>query len=275
MEGSCWEVLGGAGVIRVSAAAFLGPGEAQNGWSVQLSLTDLSVFEFEGRENNFSKWKDGLPFVTAMKKGSERMISDRSLIKVEMEKMGLEFVLRIAVVMIGGNKLAVSLGAAPVTMNKLKTLCTRKGVKLESARIPVMEMKLPGKGSGNVKRVDFWVSESVWPEGPRGWLLYPLVEMLEEGASSSVGRFPESESVRREMWERFRAMYLPSNVGDIFKYYDTVVVDEVEKTSLEWPGVEKRPKERWPKYRRLDGSVEESESEGRILLTFNIKDSCS
>ena len=77
------------------------------------------------------------------------------------------------------------------------------------------------------------------------------------------------------MWERFRAMYLPSNVGDIFKYYDTVVVDEVEKTSLEWPGVEKRPKERWPKYRRLDGSVEESESEGRLLLTFSIKDSCS
>ena len=81
----------------------------------------------------------------------------------------------------------------------------------------------------------------MWPEGPRGWLPFALLEMLDEGTSSAAGTLPESESVRRELWDRFRAMYLPFPVGEVFKYYDMAMVGEVEKTSLEWPGVEKRP----------------------------------
>ena len=60
------------------------------------------------------RWIDGRTFVTALKRGSERMISDRSQV---------------------GDKGEVSLGAAPVSMEKLKVLCTEKGAKLEAARI--------------------------------------------------------------------------------------------------------------------------------------------
>ena len=93
--------------------------------------------------------------------------------------------------------------------------------------------------------------------------MFPLVEVLGEGSSNSADKLPESEGVRREMWERFRAMYLPTPVKDVFKYYDTTEVEGVEKTTKEWPGEDKRPKERWPQYKRLDGITEESESEGK------------
>ena len=89
----------------------------------------------------------------------------------------------------------------------LKEVCKAKGAKLGSARIPVMELKLSTvREDGNVKRLDYCISESMWPEGPRGWLLFPLVEVLSEGSSTSVDKLPESEAVRHEMWERFRAL---------------------------------------------------------------------
>ena len=66
----------------------------------------------------------------------------------------------------------------------------------------------------------------MWPEGPRGWLLFPLIETLGEGSSGSVDKLPESEGVRREMWDRFRAMYLPSPVQEVFKSFDNKVVEE-------------------------------------------------
>ena len=148
--------------------------------------------------------------------------------------MGLDFVVRLAVVMIGGNRLAISMGAALVSLEKMKELCTKKGAKLGSARIPVMELKLSGtKESGNVKRLDYCISEAMWPEGPRGWLLFPLIETLGEGSSGSVDKLPVSEGVRREMWDRFRAMYLPSPVQEVFKSFDNKVVEGVERTTEE------------------------------------------
>ena len=243
----------------------MGPGEERDGWNIQMTVTELSAFSFTGCEGNFSKWLDGRTLVTAVKKGSERMISDKTKIKEELDKMGVEFVARLAVVMIGGNRLAISMGVAPISLAKMKEMCKKKGAKLGSARIPVMELKLSGtKEGGKAKRVDYCISEAMWPEGPRGWLLFPLIELLGEGSSGAVDKFPESEAVRMEMWDRFRAMYLPSPVEEVYKYYDTEVVEDVEKTVKEWPGEDKRPKERWPKYRRLDGSAEESDFEGRI-----------
>ena len=263
-------------MIRIAAASLLGPEVEKDGWTIQLSVPDMSVFSFSGCAGNLSKWTDGKPFVTAVKKGSERMITDKTKVMEEVTKMGLDFVVRLVVVMIGGNKLAISMGAAPVSLGKLKELCTKKGAKLGSARIPVMEFKLSGTtGKGNVKRVDYCISEAMWPEGPRGWLLFPLIEILEEGSSDSVDRLPESEGVRVEMWGRFRSVYLPSPVKEVFKYYDTVEVEGVEKTTKEWPGEDKRPVERWPKYRRLDGSAEESDPEGKKVIPFILLWVCS
>ena len=262
--GSCWELIGGAGVVRIKATSLLGPGDTRDGWTIQLSVPELSAFSFDGCADNFSRWTDGKEFVTAVKKGSERMITDKTRVKEELTEMGGDFVIRVGVVMIGGNRLALSMGAAPVSLERMKDLCTRKGAKMGSARIPVMELKLStAREDGNVKRLDYCISESMWPEGPRGWLLFPLVEVLGEGSSNSADKLPESEGVRREMWERFRAMYLPTPVKDVFKYYDTTEVEGVEKTTKEWPGEDKRPKERWPQYKRLDGITEESESEGK------------
>ena len=276
VEGSCWELVGGAGVIRIAAASLLGPEVEKDGWTIQLSVPDMSVFSFSGCADNFSKWTDGRSFVTAVKKGSERMITDKTKVQEELTKMGLDFVVRLAVVMIGGNKLAISMGAAPVSLEKLKELCTKRGAKLGSARIPVMEFKLSGTtGKGMVKRVDYCISEAMWPEGPRGWLLFPLIEILEEGSSGSVDRLPESEGVRVEMWARFRAMYLPSPVKEVFKYYDIEEVEGVEKTTKEWPAEDKRPGERWPKYRRLDGSAEDSDPEGKNVILLVLLWVCS
>ena len=63
-------------------------------------------------------------------------------------------------------------------------------------------------------------------------------------------------------------MYLPSPVKEVYKYYDVKKVDDVEKTTKEWPGEDKRPGERWPKYRRLDGSAEDSDPEGKDVILF-------
>lgn len=264
VEGSGWELIGGAGVVRIYATSLIGPGDTRNGWTIQLNIPELSAFNFDGCADNFSRWSDGKEFVTAVKKGQEKMITDKTLVRDELKKMGCDFVLRIGVVMIGGNKLAISVGAAPVSLEGLKEVCKAKGAKLGSARIPVMELKLSTvREDGNVKRLDYCISESMWPEGPRGWLLFPLVEVLSEGSSTSVDKLPESEAVRHEMWERFRAMFLPSPVKDVFKYYDSTEVDGVVNTIKEWPGQDKRPKERWPQYKRLDGTTEESEPEGK------------
>jgi hypothetical protein len=64
-------------------------------------------------------------------------------------------------------------------------------------------------------------------------------------------------------------------VGEVYKYYDMATVEEVEKTSLEWPESEKRPEERWPKHRSLDGTSEESDSEGKLSSLVCIKGLCS
>ena len=83
--------------------------------------------------------------------------------------------------------LAITAGAAPVSLDELNEVCKAKGAKLGSARIPVMELKLSTvREDGNVKRLDYCISESMWPEGPRGWLLFPLVEVMSEGTSTSA-----------------------------------------------------------------------------------------
>ena len=45
-EGSYWELIGGASVVRIKASSFMGPGEERDGWTIQLSVTELSVFTF-------------------------------------------------------------------------------------------------------------------------------------------------------------------------------------------------------------------------------------
>ena len=102
---------------------------------------------------------DGKAFVTAVKKGSEKMITDKTKVKEELAKMGLDFVVRLAVVMIGGNRLAISMGAASVSLEKMKELCTKKGAELGSARIPVMVLKLSGTKESEMSRD--WITASL------------------------------------------------------------------------------------------------------------------
>ena len=52
-------------------------------------------------------------------------------------------------------------------------------------------------------------------------------------------------------------------------------VDGVERTTKEWPAEDRRPGERWPKYRRLDGSAEDSDPEGKNVILLVLLWVCS
>ena len=52
-------------------------------------MKDISVFDFQGVAGNVSKWKEGGPLVSSLKKGKEPRIEDRTEIEKTLDSMGL------------------------------------------------------------------------------------------------------------------------------------------------------------------------------------------
>ena len=177
VEGSAWKLLGGAGKGRIKACDLLGASPENDQWVLELNMKDISVFDFQGVAGNVSKWKEGRPLVSSVKKGKEPRVEDRSEIEKTLETLGLNFVVRLNVLAIGGNRLAVSFGAAPVSLEEMKEACASHGCSMEASRVPVREVRCPYNSTENVKQLDYWPYEAAWVEGPRGWLLFPLVEL--------------------------------------------------------------------------------------------------
>ena len=177
VEGSAWKLVGGAGKARIWVKDLLGSSEEHDLWVLELSMEDMSVFDFQGVRGNISKWKEGRPLVSSMKRGKEASIRDRTKMEKALDNLGLNFVARFNVMAVGGNKLAVTLGVAPVSLDDMKVQCQEHGCGLEDARIPVKEVRIPYNSRDMVKWVDFWPYEACWTEGPRGWLLFPLIEL--------------------------------------------------------------------------------------------------
>ena len=177
VEGSAWKLLGGAGKARIKICDLLGASQENDQWVMELDMKDISVFDFQGVAGNVSKWKEGRSMVSSLKKGKEARIEDRTEIEKILDTLGLNFVVRLNVLAIGGNRLAVSLGAAPVSMEEMKEACDSHGCSMEASRVPVKQVKCPYNSSESVKQLDYWPYEAAWVEGPRGWLLFPLIEM--------------------------------------------------------------------------------------------------
>ena len=177
VEGSAWKLVGGAGKARIMVKDLLGSSEENDKWVLELSMEDMTVFDFQGVRGNISKWKEVRPLVSSMKKEKEASIKDRTKIEKALDTLGLDFVARFNVMAVGGNKLAVSLGVAPVSLDDMKVMCQEHGCGLEDARIPVKEVRIPYNSRDTVKWLDFWPYEACWTEGPRGWLLFPLIEL--------------------------------------------------------------------------------------------------
>lgn len=205
VEGSAWKLLGGAGKARVKVCDLLGPSQENDQWVMELNMKDISVFDFQGVAGNVSKWKDGRSLVSSLKKGKEPRIEDRTEIEKTLDAMGLSFVIRLNVLAIGGNKLAVSLGAAPVSMEEMKEACVGHGCSTEASRIPVKEIRSPYNSTMNVKQLDYWPYEAAWVEGPRGWLLFPLIELevCQEQNKETINLLPLSWRVLVEELEPY------------------------------------------------------------------------
>ena len=176
VEGSAWKLLGGAGKARVKVCDLLGTSTGEDSWLMELNMKDLSVFDFDGVAGNVSRWKNGRMLVASIKKGKQPRVEDRTEIEKVLDTVGLNFVVRLNILAIGGNRLAVSLGAAPVSLEEMQEACTKHGCEMEASRIPVREIKTPYNASENVKLLDYWPYEAAWVEGPKGWLLFPLIE---------------------------------------------------------------------------------------------------
>ena len=176
VQGSAWHLMGGAGTARVKVKDLMGSGVSQDSWGMVLDITDLSVFDFYGVRENVSKWVDGRLLVASIKKGKESIITDKTEMDRILDEMGVFFVLRVVVLATGGNRLVISLGAAPVSLEDMTDACSMNGCGLEASRIPVMEIRIPYNSKTNVKMVEYWPYEAAWVEGPRGWVLFPLIE---------------------------------------------------------------------------------------------------
>ena len=270
--GSRWGLLGGAGTPNISVQKLMGEGEDRKGWTVKLKITDLSVFIFGGAESgdNLSEWVDGRTLVSAVKKDKEPVVTDKTAMEAEMDKMGLKFVCRVCVIPAGGNELLVSLGAAPVSLEEMKAQCVEKGCRVGSSRIPVMEIKIAHKEQGNVKRMEYGLCEAAWA-GPEGWLLFPLLEVAQNEPSGSNGSVPRSEDIRREFFGRLRSSKLPEPTKEVWKFYDRTDATGAGIRGNDWPAVEKWPKERWPVFQPVrDGDASEEELIGEFkLLVLN------
>ena len=268
--GSKWGLLGGAGTPNICVQKLMGDKEDRKGWTVKLKLSDLSIFTFGGAdsEDNLSEWVDGRSLVSAVKKDREPVITDRTAMDAEMDKMSLKFVCRVCVIPAGGNELLVSLGAAPVSMEEMRAMCVDKGCKVGSSRIPVMEIKIAHKERGNVKRMEYGLCEAAW-QGPEGWLLFPLLEIAQDEPGSSDGNVPKSEDIRREFFGRLRNCKLPEPSKEVWKFYDHMDSEGAGVKGVEWPALEKWPKERWPVFqlvREGDASEEELIGEFKLLV---------
>ena len=218
--GSRWTVLGGAGKPDLKVKDLTGGDEE---WRLKLDLTDLSVFKFNegGAKANFSQWVEGGALVEKMKEKGGEELTDRTDIENKMEELSIEFVGRLVVVPMGGNDISCCFTVAPVSLEGMKKICQEKGCLENSPRIPVKEVKIStGKGEKNPKTVSFLPCEATWKEGPRGWVLFPLMEKAIEGGSSEAENWPSSEEIRRELFQRLRGVYLPGSTSEIWKFYD-------------------------------------------------------
>ena len=204
--GSRWMVLGGAGAPELKVSELVG-GEGE--WKLKLNLTDLSGFRFNGNRAraNFSLWVEGKGLVTKMKRKGEEELTDKKDIEEKLEELKVNFVGRLAVVPLGCNDMGVCFMVAPVGMEEMKKNCLEKSCIENSARIPVKEIKISAKkGEAIHKTVSFLPWEGKWRDGPKGWVLFPLLEKLVEGSSGRNDVEPCSEDIRRECFKRLRSV---------------------------------------------------------------------
>ena len=220
--GSRWMVLGGAGAPELKVSELVG-GEGE--WKLKLNLTDLSGFRFNGNRAraNFSLWVEGKGLVTKMKRKGEEELTDKKDIEEKLEELKVNFVGRLAVVPLGCNDMGVCFMVAPVGMEEMKKNCLEKSCIENSARIPVKEIKISAKkGEAIHKTVSFLPWEGKWRDGPKGWVLFPLLEKLVEGSSGRNDVEPCSEDIRRECFRRLRSVFLPAATKEVWRFYDRI-----------------------------------------------------
>ena len=220
--GSRWMVLGGAGAPELKVSELVG-GEGE--WKLKLNLTDLSGFRFNGNgaRANFSSWVEGKGLVTKMKRKGEEELTDKKDIEEKLEELKVNFVGRLAVVPLGCNDMGVCFMVAPVGMEEMKKNCLEKSCIENSARIPVKEIKISAKkGEAIHKTVSFLPWEGKWRDGPKGWVLFPLLEKLVEGSSGRNDVEPCSEDIRRECFRRLRSVFLPAATKEVWRFYDRI-----------------------------------------------------
>ena len=220
VQGSRWMILGGAGKPDLRVKELTG-GEEE--WKLKLNLTDLSIFQFNdnGAKANFSHWVEGKMLVEKMKAKGGEELTDRTDIENKMKELKVDFVGRLVVLPMGGNNMSCCFTVAPVSLEGMKEICVEKACLENSPRIPCKEVKISsGKGEKNPKTISFLPWEAAWKEGPRGWVLYPIMELMKEGTSSEVDSWPTSEEIRREFFKRLRNVFLPGSTSEIWKFFD-------------------------------------------------------
>ena len=274
--GSKWMVLGGAGAPELKVSELTG-GDGE--WKLKLNLTDLSGFNFNGNgaRANFSSWVEGKSLVTKMKKRGEEELTDKKDIEEKLEELKVNFVGRLAVVPLGSNDMGVCFMVAPVGMEEMKKKCLEKSCIENSARIPVKEIKISAKkGDAIHKTVSFLPWEGKWRDGPKGWVLFPLLERSVEGSSDRGDVEPCSEDIRRECFNRLRSVFLPAATKEVWRFYDRIGQAGEKITRREgilqlslsgevlkgenWAEGEREPKERWPEFVLVtDGDSDASE----------------
>ena len=274
--GSKWMVLGGAGAPELKVSELTG-GDGE--WMLKLNLTDLSGFNFNGNgaRANFSSWVEGKSLVTRMKKRGEEELTDKKDIEEKLEELKVNFVGRLAVVPLGSNDMGVCFMVAPVGMEEMKKKCLEKSCIENSARIPVKEIKISAKkGDAIHKTVSFLPWEGKWRDGPKGWVLFPLLERSVEGSSDRGDVEPCSEDIRRECFNRLRSVFLPAATKEVWRFYDRIGQAGEKITRKEgilqlslsgevlkgenWAEGEREPKERWPEFVLVtDGDSDASE----------------
>ena len=274
--GSKWMVLGGAGAPELKVSELTG-GDGE--WKLKLNLTDLSGFNFNGNgaRANFSSWVEGKSLVTKMKKRGEEELTDKKDIEEKLEELKVNFVGRLAVVPLGSNDMGVCFMVAPVGMEEMKKKCLEKSCIENSARIPVKEIKISAKkGDAIHKTVSFLPWEGKWRDGPKGWVLFPLLERSVEGSSDRGDVEPCSEDIRRECFNRLRSVFLPAATKEVWRFYDKIGQAGEKITRREgilqlslsgevlkgenWAEGEREPKERWPEFVLVtDGDSDASE----------------
>ena len=222
IQGSRWMVLGGAGKPDLKVKELLGGGEEED-WKMKLNLTDLSIFKFNdtGAKANFSQWVEGRKLVVKMKSKGGEELTDRTDIEEMMKELRADFVGRLTVIPMGGNEISCCFTVAPTSLEGIQKVCQEKACLETSPRIPCKEVKIStGKGEKNPKTISFLPCEAAWKEGPKGWVLFPVLERVLEGTSTEVEKWPKSEDIRRELFKRLRTVFVPGSCVEVWKFYD-------------------------------------------------------